>query len=243
MSYNTPYKKGDIYISNRTEVVYYGLDDVKIKNIIPTGNKNYYFNLYMNDIESIEFVDKKEIESCQTLKTSNSVWFKNNLDNDSIHELWSPCFNKQSNEFEAIYLYNNQPIITYDNIEMKNIDEFLEKYNNKIEGSLIIYVRLVCMHITEKSFSNKWIIRKIIYNSFINTISKEDIGELYTEDVNNLKKTISDKIIKLESKIEKLKKTKVELKSIFNKFSTNEIFLKEFVEYVDNIRNETFFSK
>ena len=243
MLYNTPYKKGDIYISNRTEVVSCGLDDVKIKNIIPTGNNNYFFNLYINDDENIEYIDKKEIESCQTLKTSNSIWFKNNLDEQNIQELWSPCFNKQSNEFKAIYLSNNQPIITYDNIEMKNLDEFLEKYNNKIEGSLIIYVRLVCMHITHKSFSNKWIIRKIIYNTFINTISKEDIDELYIEDVNNIKKTITEKIIKLESKIEKFKKIKLELKYIYNKFLTNDICLKEFVDNVDNIRNETFLSK
>ena len=113
MLYNTPYKKGDIYISNRTEVVYRGLDDVKIKNIIPTGNNNYYFNLYVNDNESIEYINKKEIESCQTLKTSNSIWFKNNLDDHSIDELWLPCFNKQSNEFEAIYLYNNQFNLTH----------------------------------------------------------------------------------------------------------------------------------
>ena len=243
MLYNTPYKKGDIYIANRKEVVYYALDDVKIKSIKPTVNNNYYFNIYMNDIDNIEYIDTKEYESYQCLKTSNSVWFKNELNDNTIRELWSPNFNRQSNEFEAIYLSNNQPIITYDSIEMKNIDEFIEKYDNKKDGSLIIYVRLVCMHISHKSFSNKWIIRKIIYNSYINTISKEDIDELYEEDVNNLKRTISNKIVKLESKIYKLQNSKLELKSIYSKFSNNDICLKEFVEYVDNIRNETFLSK
>jgi len=89
MFYNTPYKKGDIYIANRAELVYCSLDDVKIKNIKSTGNNNYYFNISINDIDNIEYIDKKESECYQSLKTSNSVWFNNNLDDDIIRELWS----------------------------------------------------------------------------------------------------------------------------------------------------------
>jgi len=220
MSYNSPYKKGDFFLSNKKKQEILVLDDVVIKNIY--RKQKHIFEVQIRDEKDMQTFQQKDKECYHELIRSNEAWFHNSLDETTIQSMWKPNYDIQTSTVEITYPLNNPPMLIYNDEEQPTLSDFWNKYDDDKNGILTINVKLVCMKIEKKQFSNIWILRNINFSKCQNTLTKEDINEIYHFDIKKMLNTIDKHTKKLENEIEELSNIKKELNEQYNVFS-NEV--------------------
>jgi len=208
---NKPYFKKKAYISEAKKEFNINLNDIKINNINKISNNSnaLKLNIYINN-DNINTINNIDDKSLNILKKKNIEWFKNNLNNNELSELFNYSSCSQTNTIEAII--SNKSIITYNN---NNIEINTELINilQKNKNFINITLSHIGLYIYKEKIVNKWFIKNIsiLDDLYINdfTINKEEIE-------NEWENTLKDTITNLNEVLYNYEKNKIKINNFTN---------------------------
>jgi len=208
---NKPYFKKKAYISEAKKELNINLNDIKINiiNKISNNSNALKLNIYINN-DNINLFNNIDDKSLNILKKKNHEWFKNNLNNNELSELFNYSCCSQTNTIEAII--SNKSIITYNN---NNIEINTELINilQKNKNFINITLSHIGLYIYKEKIVNKWFIKNIsIFDYlYINdfTINKEEIE-------NEWENTLKDTITNLNEVLYNYEKNKIKINNFTN---------------------------
>lgn len=231
MEFNTPIKKNNVYISTLEKNININIIDVKIVNIQRINTEKIILELYINDNKIIDYLENFEKETIKTVKENNNKWFKNNMTDEKLINLYEPSFDSQTNILK-VYVYNRYSPKIMINEEL--CDNIYDVINNEIKEKIIsIELRYLGIYIQSTSFENKWLIKSI----HVMTIEEEmnDKDMIYESWENELKK----KETEIYEKIRELTEFKDKMWEIYKKSKENTQW-KEELEKLRNLMNKFF---
>lgn len=212
--FRKPYFKKKAYISEPKIPVNINLNDIKINNLnrISSNSNALKLNFYI-DKDNLNILKNIDDYSLTTLKKKNKDWFKNDLNNDEITELFNYSFCSQTNTIEAIL--SNKSTINYNNNIMEINSDLLNILKNNKNKIINITISNIGLYIFKEKIQNKWFIKEIninnqddvIINDFI--INKEEIE-------NEWENTLNDTITNLNELVDTYEKNKIKINNFIN---------------------------
>ncbi len=201
--YTQPIAKKNYYISKTSTHIYYDIIDIKIKKITKL-NEGYLLTIYI-DNDTQAFIDIIDNDAKNILIKENSLWFRNELNEDDIQELFKSSYCKQ-NKIISVYITNNTKIFI--NNKLSEISDFLDKTSKHyiINGKL----QLLGMFIYSNQTYNKWHMNTInVYDDESSCTDNRKELEDYWQD------TINECNNKLDNQIININKIKDDIKNLY----------------------------
>lgn len=204
--YLKPVKKKNFYISKLTNRKYLTFNDVKIYNFIQLShdknNKGYHLNIYVGSEEK-DRLDKIDKHLLDTLLTNNNKWFENNLDENSIMNMYKKTYCSQNNILKCIISNNILPEIIINDKKHDNAEELIHiinKPSNLKNFYITLKLENIGLYIYQSECYIKWLVKSInineINNDITNELSKREIEEewkiIIDEAIGNIDNKISE---------------------------------------------------
>jgi len=242
-----PEFKKKYYLSKTANAVQFDIIDGYIKDIKKLGNSNgssgssgthgYLLTIYIKDPVILHEFDKNILD---ILVKNNNQWFKNDLCEDEIKQLYKPSVCSQSHTLNVIL---NDTSKVYINNKLQDTADF------KLSASNAGFFRKCLMNLTiqhnglyihSKATYNKWVIKSLnIYNDdeFIEDIddSKEDIEESWKMMMSECNDILNNKIKIIQSTQNKLETLYSEVVSEKNKGRSWEAKISQLKNLIQNI--------
>ena len=188
---SVPEKKSSFYLVRCNNNIQIRLNNVDLRKKYILGNKTYY-SYYIHDKEDREKLSNVEIDARDAVLEKNKEWFKNNLTNDDIVEMYEPSYDDQSQYLEVLHLDKFPAIITG---------------NNNLSNCITcITVQLLGICINKNSYSVKWVLKSM------ETI---DVDELDDDLEIEWENKISNFEREIDVRINKLMKAKENVRELF----------------------------
>lgn len=236
ISYDTPVKIKNYFLSRTKTKIFHDIIDVKIVNIIKL--KDGFLLSVSVDKNTQEFLKSIDDESILELLTHNQEWFNNNLKDEEIVNMFHRSYCEQS-FIMNVYLKPSRCIQVNINNKEVDITELLTKLSDLSffkQNTVNIRLQLIGMYIYTKQTHNKWCVHNInIYENTEDAIpdSKDDIEIFWKEMISKCNDTLDKRIKNIEGTKNDLQKLYIEIQKSEKKVWDEKIM--ELKKLVQNI--------
>ena len=219
-----PVKKEKNFIAKVTndanKTIRIKVPDAIFMSLSPLASGGRTMRIYMNDTEVIHKISDIDTQARDITIRKNQEWFNNNLDRETIDQLFRNSMNQINNTMVVLLSDTNEPIVYVNGIQEDdyNINNITPK------TSLTLTIEAQGLLIYPKKFGIRWIVRSIyITNNNIDdsnegiTIDKEGIEEAWKNDLVEMDNKIEDDIKILESRINELRNIRTYMNDCYEK--------------------------